>query len=93
MKKITLIYSFVFLFVLGYNQYFVNPHFSGGLYAQDATTSQKNIKKEKKKRMREAAKADMAALKRHGDIQTKATRKRMKQHLREAKKNIKRSHR
>lgn len=94
MSKRTIFISIFILVFLGYSQYVSNTNFSGTAYAQDATTtSQKNIKREKKKRMREAAKADMAAFKRHHDIQTKATRKRMKQHLKETKKNIKRSHR
>lgn len=93
MKAKLVIYSILILFFTGINRFVISNNYSGGLYAQDATTSQKNIKKEKRKRMREAAKADMAAFKRHHDIQTKATRKRMKKHLKEAKKNIKNSHR
>lgn len=89
------IYALAILLFVGYSQVYMNTDSSGALYAQDdvTTTSQKNIKKEKKKRMKEANKADNAALKRHQDIQTKATRKRMKLHLKETKKNVKRSHR
>lgn len=93
MSKKVIFISFCMLLFLSYNQYVLHPNYSGAAYAQDASTSQKNIKREKKKRMRDAAKADMAAVKRHHDIQSKATRKRMKQHLKETKKNIKRSHR
>ena len=87
------VYAVAILLFIGYSQRYANPYYSGALYAQDATTSQKNIKKEKKKRMKEAIKADNSALKRHQDIQTKATRKRMKKHLKEAERNVKRSHR
>ncbi len=93
MKKATFLYSLVILLFVSYSQYFHNPYYTGASYAQDATTSQKNIKREKKKRMKEAAKADQSALKRHQDIQTKATRKRMKKHLKQTKKNVKNSHR
>jgi hypothetical protein len=94
MRKTVFLYAWLILIGVGFSQYYANGPVSGGLYAQtDGTTSQKNIKKEKKKRMREAANADRAALKRHQDIQTKATRKRMKKHLRQTKKNVQNSHR
>ena len=95
MKKKTLLYSLAILLFIGYSQQFSNPYYSGTLYAQDDanTSSQRDIKRQKKKHMRDQAKADKASLKRHRDIQSKATRKRMRQHLRETKKNIKNSHR
>lgn len=88
-----IIYTFLILVFIGYSQNFLNPYYSGVAYAQDDTPAQKNQKQEKKKRMKEQVKADQAALNRHMDIQTKATRKRMKKHLQEAKRNVKRSHR
>ncbi len=95
MKGRSFLYILAILMFIGYSQYYANPGYSGSLYAQTdgTTTSQKNIKKEKKKRMKEAADADRSALKRHQDIQTKATRKRMKKHLKQTKKNVKSSHR
>jgi hypothetical protein len=85
--------GFFMLAFIGYAQNFHNPYYSGAAYAQDDTPAQKNVKREKKKRMKEQVKADQSSAKRHMDIQTKATRKRMKQHLKEAKKNAQRSHR
>jgi len=97
MKGKTLIYSLFILLAIGYSHHFTTNGYTGALSAQttdnNTTTSQKNIKKEKKKRMRESANADKSALKRHQDIQTKATRKRMKKHLKDTKKNVKNSHR
>lgn len=95
MTRKTLIYSLFILLAVGYSHHFTVNGYTGALFAQtdNSTTSQKNIKKEKKKRMRESANADKAALKRHQDIQTKATRKRMKKHLKQTKKNVKNSHR
>jgi hypothetical protein len=87
------IYSFLLMAFIGYSQNFQNPYYSGAAYAQDDTPAQKNQKREKKKRMKEQVKADQAALNRHMDIQTKATRKRMKKHLMETKRNVKRNHR
>jgi len=95
MKRKTLIYSLFILLAIGYSHHFTLNGYSGSLFAQtdNSTTSQKNIKKEKKKRMRESANADRMASKRHMDIQTKATRKRMKKHLKQTKKNVQNSHR
>jgi hypothetical protein len=95
MNKRFFVYVLAILLLMRYSQTFVNAHYSGFLFAQDVNTtaSQKNIKREKKRRMKEAVKADNAALKRHHDIQTKATRKRMKTHLKQTKKNVKNSHR
>lgn len=93
MKYTHIVYTIFILLFVGYSQNFVNPHYSGACYAQNETQAQKNVKKEKKKRMREQAKSDKASMNRHWDIQTKATRKRMKKHLRETKKNVKRNHR
>jgi len=88
-----IIYSLLILVFIGYSQNFQNRYYSGAAYAQDDTPTQKNVKREKKKRMREQVKSDQASQKRHMDIQTKATRKRMKKHLKETEKNIRRSHR
>lgn len=95
MKKKTFLYALAILLLIGYSQQFSNPYYSGILYAQDDlnTVSQKDIKRQKKKHMRDQAKADKASLKRHQSIQSKATRKRMRQHLRDTKKNVKNSHR
>lgn len=94
MKNRFFLYSLAILLFIGYSQNFSNTYYSGSLFAQDdLTTSKKNIKKEKKKRMKEGANAEKKALKRHQNIQTKATRKRMKKHLRDTKKNVKNSHR
>ncbi len=91
MNKRIILYALAILLFMGVSQTYTN---AGSLFAQDnTTTSQKNIKREKKKRMKESVNADRAALKRHQDIQTKATRKRMKKHLKETKKNVKNSHR
>jgi hypothetical protein len=90
-KKI--IYTFLILAFIGYSQNYLNPYYSGSVYAQDDTPAQKNQKKQKKKRMKEQVKTDQAALNRHMDIQSKATRKRMKKHLKDTERNIKRSHR
>lgn len=87
------IYTALILAFIGYSQNFQNPNYSGTVYAQDDTPAQKNVKREKKKRMREQIKSDQASQKRHMDIQTKATRKRMKKHLKETERNIRRSHR
>lgn len=91
MKKIC--YVILILGVIGYSQNYLNPHYSGFAMAQDDTPAQKDQKKMKKKRMKENAKSDQAALNRHWDIQSKATRKRMKKHLKETKKNVQRNHR
>jgi len=94
MNSRSFIYSLIIVISISYSQLAMNTAYSGKLYAQDdASTSQKNIKREKKKRMKDSAKADRSALKRHQDIQTKATRKRMKKHLKQTKKNVKNSHR
>lgn len=94
MKKELFLYGCLILLFIGYSQQYMNPFYSNNLYAQsDAGISQKNINREKKKKMRETIKEDKASLKRHQDIQTKATRNRMKKHLKQTKKNIKDSHR
>ncbi len=87
------IYTLLIIAFIGFSQHFQNPYYSGAAYAQDDTPAQKNVKREKKKRMREQVKSDQASQKRHMGIQTKATRKRMKKHLKETEKNIRRSHR
>lgn len=94
MRERTILYAITIVLFIGYSQQFANSYYSGFLFAQDVVTiSKKNIKKEKKKRMKDAANAEKASLKRHQDIQTEATRKRMKKHLKEANKNAKNSHR
>ncbi len=93
MRPLNYLLAIIMMLFVGYSQNFVNPHYSGAIHAQNETKAQKNVKKEKKKRMREQAKNDKASMNRHWDIQTKATRKRMKKHLRETKKNVQRNHR
>jgi len=93
MKAKIFIRSLVLVLSISFSQYYFQLHFSGSAYAQTDGTSQKNIKKEKKKRMKDAYNADRGALKRHQDIQTKATRKRMKKHLKQTKKNVQNQHR
>jgi len=92
MKTKVILYALSLMLAMGISRHVLTSS-SGGLYAQTETTSQKNLKKMQKKKLKDQIKMDKQALNRHKDIQTKATRKRMKQHLKQTKKNVKNSHR